>query len=83
MQLWSGSKKVSAALKLVNCESWSITTTPISASAGNACCWSGSIDAVLPAHTGTVPDAPRFPLLGGDCGSFLQAHTQLKAIKQP
>jgi hypothetical protein len=26
---WSGSKKVSAALKAVNCESWSITTTPI------------------------------------------------------
>ncbi len=32
-------KKISAALPLVNCASWSITTIQSSASAGNAPCW--------------------------------------------
>jgi len=32
-------KKISAALTLVNCASWSITTIQRSASAGNALCW--------------------------------------------
>jgi len=36
---WNGSKKVSAALTPVTRANWSITTTPSSASAGNAYCW--------------------------------------------
>jgi len=39
--IWSGSKK-SQLLMPVNCASWSITTSQISASAGNAPCWVSS-----------------------------------------
>ena len=42
-------KKISAALRPMNCESWSITTTLSSASASVCAAWPGAIDALLPA----------------------------------
>ena len=45
-------KKVSAALMPVICASWSITTTLISASAGNVRCWPWPGPRFIPVHTG-------------------------------
>jgi len=53
---WSGSKRVKAALTLVNFVSWSITTIQSSASVGNSLVGSAQIHALLPADTGAGID---------------------------